>query len=170
MLNTNRRHDQDLEQLHHVVERLNITIARLSTNAIFGCLTRQALDIFLEGFELKGTCAVFWDVDGLKQANERWGKSESSSRIREAIKARITDCVAGQVFSGDEFIAFPPIDDAVDMAWRILERFRTLEMSATFILTPPRPGETADELLSRVDEACAERKERGQRNTVHVID
>lgn len=163
-----RRHEPEVEVLHRIIARQKATIARLSINEAFGCMTRQALDIFLEDFDLSGTMAVFWDVDQLKQANARWGKVESSQRIKEAIRARGTDITAGQVFSGDEFIAFPPEGDAVDMAWRIQQEFNSRDMSATFVIALPRPGETASALLARVDSVCNTRKGQGYRGTIHI--
>lgn len=165
-----RRHPLDVEALHRIIEQQERVIARLSINETFGCLTRQALDVLLEELALDGLAAVFWDIDQLKEANTRWGKAESSRRIKEAIQARVTDCVAGQVWSGDEFIAFLQPVDAVDMAYRILGRLQDLGMSATFCVMLPQPGETPQALLVRADEVCSVFKDAGLRGRVHVID
>ena len=167
-MQSNRRHAQDIKTLQRVVAAQSHLIERLSVNQAFGCLTRQALDVLLEVMPLDGLGVVFWDVDYLKQANDRWGKTESSARIKEAIKSRATDCVAGQVWSGDEMIAFPPLAEAEQMAGRLYQAFLAQRMSATFVVTEVQPGETPTELLKRVDHLCSIHKDLGQRGLIHV--
>lgn len=162
-----RRHmvSSDPTQTIRALERL---VDRLSWNKTFGCFTREALDAILEETLLDGKAAVFWDIDGLGAANKRWGKAGSSTRIRHSISVRSTDCLAGQVFSGDEFIAFPSVEDAIAMAERIQQRLHTQDMSATFYITLPYPGESPDDLLQRVDSGCAFFKNAGHRNQIHL--
>lgn len=171
MFNFDRRHLPNTD-LNAVIEHQQQLITRLSYNRGFGCLTRQALDILLEEMPLEGLAIVYWDIDGLKQKNDPelggWGKEESNRRINDSIQARGTDCVAGQVHSGDEFIAFPPAEDAVSMAQRILERLWQNEMSATFYITLPRPNENPDEMLVRVGKGCDRFKQAGLRGQIHV--
>lgn len=168
MTSEDRRHETDIELLQRIIARQEAIIERLSVSSAFGCLTRPALDLLLEGMPLDGLAVVFWDIDGLNLKNKQWGKPESSRRIKEAVAARSTDCVAGQVFSGDEFIAFPLVQDAIPMAERIQAHLHSLEMSATFYITLPHPGETPKELLERVDSGCAFWKDRGQRDAIHL--
>lgn len=137
--------------LSDLVGRLQNQVEQLSHNPTFGCLTRLAVDVLLQDMNLNGLAVVYWDIDKLKSANVAWGKKEASDRIRQAIAARGTDCVMGQVFSGDEFVAFPPLSDAYPMACRIQSRLQEQDMSATFLITAPLPGETIPQILDRLD-------------------
>lgn len=156
------------KEMQVIIDRQAAKIAYLEYNPDFGCITRRGLDLILEDMPLVGLAAVFWDVDGMKRLNEDWGKPEINHRIKLANAARVTDCVAGQVFSGDEFIAFPLLEDAGSMAYRIQSAYRNYGMTATIIVTRPYIIETPKGLLDRVDDLCSLHKDAGRRNMVHI--
>lgn len=162
-----RRHSTKAE-LHKRIAQLERLVQELSISPVFGCLTRSALDVLLRDFDFTGLGVIYWDIDKLKELNLRWGKEESSRRIREAIAARSTDCVAGQVFSGDEFIAFPQEEDCLQMAQRIRDAMHALGISATFLITRLLPDETPAEMLKRLDQQSDAFKALG-RDTIYVI-
>lgn len=137
-------------------------IARLSTNVWFGCLTRQALDLALEATDLTGKAIVYFDIDRLKAANERWGKAESSRRIREALACRAEDVILGNWFSGDEFAAIVPTTDALGFARRIQAELQAREMSATFLVWTRRDMDAAEIGLAAI-------KDRGIRAAIYVM-
>lgn len=110
------------------------TCERLSISKWFGCLNSNGLNEAISHLDLTDLCLVYFDVDNLKQANERWGKPESSRRIATAIKLRETDIVYGQYFSGDEFMAFVTKDQALGLVLRLRKNFAAVEMSATYII------------------------------------
>lgn len=163
----NRRHPTKKELQFTLAEQQRL-INRLSVNDEFGCFYREALYIHLERMSLKGLAVVFFDIDQMKEANTRWGKPSVNRRIKASINARATDCVTGQTYSGDEFAAFPPEEDAVAMARRIQKGFWDHGLTATFVVATPLPNETALQLLERADNLCKELKDRGQRNSIHV--
>lgn len=136
----------------------------LRWNVKFGCLTRQGLEVALMYTDLTGRVCVYWDVDGMKAANDRWGKSGSNVRVKAALHVRASDMLAGQVFSGDEFAAFPLAEEALEMAQRLLEAFHQQEMSGTFVIVPLHP-DGPDATLTYADEMCAATKA-GQRNRI----
>lgn len=110
---------------------------RLSISKWFGCLNSNGLNERLRTLDLTDLCLVYFDVDNLKQANEKWGKPESSRRIAQAINLsskRKTDIVYGQYFSGDEFMAFVRKDQALGLVARLRKNFTAVEMSATYVI------------------------------------
>lgn len=116
------------------LETLTAKCQRLQTSRWFGCLTRNGLDEAITELDLTGLCLVYWDVDDLKRANELWGKPESSARIANAIKMRGSDIICGQYFSGDEFMAFIPVDEALGFVRRLRMNFAAVDMSATYVI------------------------------------
>lgn len=107
---------------------------RLSISKWFGCLNSNGLNERLRTLDLTDMALVYFDVDNLKWANEKWGKPESSRRIAQAIKLRETDVVYGQYFSGDEFMAFVQKDQALGLVLRLRKNFAAVEMSATYVI------------------------------------
>lgn len=110
------------------------TCERLSISKWFGCLNSNGLNEAISHLDLTDLCLVYFDVDNLKQANEKWGKPESSRRIAAAIQLRETDIVYGQYFSGDEFMAFVRKDQALGLVLRLRKNFAAVEMSATYVI------------------------------------
>lgn len=154
-----------LEEIYQLRERN----ARLARSQSYGCLTRGGLEEVLADIPLDRVAAVFWDLDGLGRANATLGKEEVNRRVAESLQAfRGSDCVTGQVFSGDEFIAFPYREDAERFALRLLEALRRVGLSATFVVVVPQHGETHHMLMSRADELCASHKKLDQRGRVHI--
>lgn len=126
----------------------------LRTNPWFGVLTRNAFDQYLRSVEWTHKAIIYLDVDGLKQANNKWGKEESSRRIRAALSVRSNDI--GTWFSGDEFALVVDIHDALGVALRLRDAFHAQNMSATFLIatggTGPRDIDTAEKMLSMLKE------------------
>ena len=131
-------------------------------NPWFGIYNRCALDIALaQGLIPVGFAKVYFDIDGLKQANDRWGKVESSRRIKHAL-CRTTDYTFS-AFSGDEILTFCPTHDAVGYAHRIQSDLCSMGLSATFAIS--LGGHTPDELEEEVSRA----KDLGHRGTITVL-
>lgn len=142
--------------------------ARLKINATFGCLTRNGLEVVLEKTDLTGRCCVYWDLDGMKRKNEQYGKPGVNVRIKAALEVgtRLEDCVTGQVFSGDEFCAFPELSDAKGLAQRMTVSFRDQDLPGTFIIVAFHPDETPLEVLERAGGYCDSTKALGLRDTI----
>lgn len=157
--------------LYARIDRLEYENQRLRTNSAFGCLTRQGLELALEEADLTGHVCVYWDLDYMKQANEEdpEGKPGVNKRIRAALQVRSTDYVAGQVFSGDEFCAWPLAEEAVEMAERLLTSFRTQGLPGTFVIVHLQPNEAPLDLLVRAEDICAQQKRLGKRNTIFFV-
>lgn len=114
--------------------RINVDDLReLRTNQWFGCLTRPALVQELRRLEVDRSdlSLVYFDIDNLKDCNNRWGKDGSSMRIRAGLRGFD---LLGSWFSGDEFVAVVPDDDARGLAERFQRQLRENGMSATFLI------------------------------------
>lgn len=125
---------------------------RLAISRHFDCLNRNGLDELLYDLDCAGLALVYADVDDLKAANLKWGKLNSSARIAQAIKMRNTDIVLGQWFSGDEFAAFVPIDDAYAFALHWQSNFKAVDMGISICITPIKLGASIECLADQCDE------------------
>jgi predicted signal transduction protein with EAL and GGDEF domain len=125
---------------------------RLATSVAFGCLTRNGLDEAIAGMDFSGLCLVYMDVDDLKLANERWGKSIVNQKITQALHMRNNDIIIGQRFSGDEFAAFVPQDDAYEFAMHWQSKFRAVELGVSICITPIKLGASIEQLGDACDE------------------
>lgn len=149
------RHPVTLDQnarileLEGIVARLERELDAACHSDVFGCLNRAGLLRTLERLDLTGLACVYWDLDDLKVYNDLYGKPGVNDRVKAAITARDIDFVAGQVFSGDEFSAFPFEADAEPFADRLLKELHARGLSATFAVFRPLPNETAHEVLAR---------------------
>lgn len=145
-------------------------IERLSISPVFGCLTRNALDIQLEILDLTDKSIVFFDIDSLKAANVAWGKELVNFKITQSLRAhRFSDLVVGQWFSGDEFVAIVPTGDSVGFAERILKALQFRQMSATFIIAECDPTINVHQLVERCDKRADHEKGAGNKGQIFLL-
>jgi len=136
-----RQHLTTAEDYERRIKALETRVSELSVSPWFGCLTRNALDVAIRAIDTADLWVCFFDIDRLKQANERWGKLTTSNKIAASIKPRSSDLLAeyhlpivGQWFSGDEFVAILPEADVLGYAQRVQKALHSEELSATFVL------------------------------------
>lgn len=160
----------DLNVLDRLAQYPDI-LHRLAISPVFGVPTRSALEVALLDFDLTGLALVYFDIDQLKQANELWGKVVSSRKIATALHARATDLLIGQWFSGDEFLALVPIQDATAYAEVLLASFKAQSMSATIVIIDPTllPVMTIIQLTDYADEVVTTMKKAGLRGVITTI-
>jgi GGDEF domain-containing protein len=159
-----------INDLETQLERKNQQLERVTTSTWFGCLTRNGVDEVLLSADLTGLSLVYFDLDELKKANDKWGKPESSRRVAEVIsQLRSADIIIGQWFSGDEFLCLVPSSTAAGFAHRCLSLLHEQEMSATFVIVNikahsniPKIGEACDKIVN----AC---KKRGRRGSINLL-
>lgn len=125
----------------------------LRVNTSFGCLTRQALqlDIMFGVLSSERLSIVYWDLDGLKNANETMGEEIVNLKVRQSLN-RWTDRVYSW-FSGDEFVAFIRDSDAAGFARRLQVELRSHGLRATFCIVDnnsPVPEDQIKVAVSRV--------------------
>lgn len=123
-------------------------IAYLSTNKAFDVQIRQALDLYLMTHDVVGQAFIYFDLDNMKLANSTYGKIVVNEKIRAALQFRSTDTMIGQVYSGDEFVAIVPHDDAYGFARRLQNSLTDHGLSATIVITDEQNIDTGDELVS----------------------
>lgn len=134
-------------------------IEQLAVSPSFGCLTRPAFELSLACVDSSDMAVIYFDIDWMKQANDRYTKEGVNDRIRAAIAFRRDDI--GQWFSGDEFVAFLSLEDALGFAQRVQAQLHEQGLSATILIqTSSRDIDQAERTLS----AC---KARG-RNRIYV--
>jgi len=95
----------DLERLVH----------SMAWNDGFGCYTRAGLEKIIWN-EISGSVqfSVFFDIDDMHELNEQHGYDGVNERIKNSLKVRSTDYVAGQWFSGDEIVVLITNNSARD--------------------------------------------------------
>jgi predicted signal transduction protein with EAL and GGDEF domain len=138
--------------MHPTLHQLQAKCERLSVSRWFGCLNRNGLDEAIAGMDFGGLALVYADVDDLKTANERWGKAQSSARIAQALKMRSNDILFGQWFSGDEFAAFVPVDEAYAFALRLQENFKKVSMGVSICIAPITENTSIECLADQCDD------------------
>ena len=86
-------------------EELEELARSMAWNDGFGCYTRKGLEKMIWP-EIIGNVqyCVFIDVDDMHGLNERHGYDGVNLLIKNSLLVRSTDYVAGQWFSGDEFV------------------------------------------------------------------
>lgn len=120
---------------------------------------------------------IYFDLDGFKQVNDRWGHSAGDRLLRE-ITRLLVDTLRGRDsigrLGGDEFVLlleFCNVDDAIEVADKILDLIRgvqledhpTARVSASISVVPIQPDSAdVDELIREADEACYLAKRRGK--------
>lgn len=154
------------------IKQLEDKIHRLSVSLWFGVLTRQGLDEALKDLDVTGLQLVFFDIDRLKQANERYGKIKSSAYIKASIHPRANDIlgekerIVGQWFSGDEFIGLFADNEAIGYAQRVQRTLHSYAMSATFIILPATHRVNVVQTIEYADGVCQLLKSKGIRDRI----
>ena len=140
-------------------------VKRISINRWIGIMTREAFEVELEESDLSCKSLVYWDVDGLKEANNKYGKVSSSMRMRQSLD-RQADLI-GMVFSGDEKLALIDTCEAMEFAKRIQARYRLNELDATFVIR--HSWTDVWQAVSEMDDLCNALKRNGARGTITEI-
>lgn len=138
-------------------------IQQMRIDPTYGCLTRTAV----ETSPPKEGAIVFWDIDHMHEANERYGYQAVDVRIKTAIdQIRASrDCrLIARWYSGDELIYNCPTEDAPAAAQRVLDLFEEqgLSVTASYAVI----GEEWHEAVVSAAKAVQAAKAAGQRGVV----
>lgn len=120
----------------------------LSVNRAFNVQVRLALDLYLAEHNTHSQAFIYFDLDNMKLANSIYGKQAVNDKIRAALQFRSTDTVIGQVYSGDEFVAIVPHEDAYGFARRLQNSLTDHGLSATILITDESDLDKGDELVA----------------------
>jgi GGDEF domain-containing protein len=113
-------------------------IAQFSICPTYGILTRQGLDRSWLKLErrFQHLAVIFFDVDHMHKANEKYGYEEVDRRIRQSLnQSRSTERV-GRWYSGDEIVIICPIAESEVAARRIAAAFAENGLSVTMAIAP----------------------------------
>jgi len=158
-------------------EESDALIRALAWNDGFGCYTRAGFEkmIWTEIAE-KARYIVYFDVDDVHALNEKFGSYDPvDAMIKQALAVvRLTDYVAGQWKSGDEFLVClteeaQPSDslrteiDPLAMVNRLEDALKRQGLSATFAVVPVTSHDLRAAMKPAVDMVYQEKKQRGDR-------
>jgi len=173
----NRRRT-NTSKLEAEITRLREALADHQISEAFGCYTRKALTRdLLPSFDARGFAIVYFDIDGLTQLNNAYGKAERkhpavphvNERIFAAFAAmRTADVLIGQWFSGDEFVALVPAADAYGFTLRLQAALRANGITATFVLQVYNHSITLRQAIDLADNETSRYKSAGLRDRIHI--
>jgi diguanylate cyclase (GGDEF)-like protein/PAS domain S-box-containing protein len=152
-----------------------------------GLANRRCLDRMmahhLEGLRKSGEplSLIMADLDHFKQINDTLGHDVGDTALARFANVLQSQCRPAELvarFGGEEFVILVPghpLETAVTIAERLRvnsakaspEEFGSMQLAASFGVAEAIPGETATQLLRRVDAALYRAKARG-RNRVEV--
>lgn len=115
-------------------------ITQLAIDTVFGCLTRQALEVLHKDEEYSSL--IFFDIDHMHDLNEQFGYEEVNNRIRHVLgnirhglDGRADDLVVSRWFAGDEFVILVKSGIAYGFAHRLMKDFKDVGISITCGIT-----------------------------------
>ena len=144
-------------------------IEKLSYNQVFGCYTRQALDLRWDEFTKNAQAIIFLDIDNMHGLNEQYGYAGVDERINKSLAGcRKSDIITvGQHYSGDEFCIIINNNESEGCAKRIQQNFNNNGLSVTIaIVTDIKNNltETCKPAANKVQSA----KKNNQRGTINL--
>lgn len=130
----------------------------LLTDPIYGCLTRQGIERRWRGNQH----VLFFDIDGMHQANTTLGYEAVNRRIRSALRVcRAGEAAAGRWFSGDEIVVLAPSDRAcAQIRQRLIAALANEDMAATFAIAAPH-GSLAETVALAASIVQQKKQQRG---------
>lgn len=146
-------------------------------DALTGLPNRRLLSSTLQqhiGDSKQKLSVILFDLDGFKKVNDRFGHNAGDEVLRQIGElacefVRSSDMVGR--WGGEEFLIICPgtkLEDGVNLAERLRQMLATRPMqhgqtiTGSFGVAELRPGETAEQLINRADEALYAAKGRGK--------
>jgi GGDEF domain-containing protein len=156
--------------------QLKALVNVLAWNDGYGCYTRSGFEkLIWPNIADKARWVIFFDIDDMHDLNEEHGYEQVNAIIRQSLKMRETDFMAGQWFSGDEFIVIVTDEDAgrresnpIEFCVRLAEIFRADGAPATFAIAPI----LSNNLLANVEPAhklCQQNKRENKRGGISIV-
>jgi GGDEF domain-containing protein len=152
-------------------------IRALAWNDAFGCYTRAGFEkLVWPEIAQRAKWIIYFDVDGMHDLNEAHSGYEFADVLIKQVFGilRLTDYVAGQFKSGDEFLICLvdgdqqlPLSnqreslDPQGMMERLIIELKKQGMTATFAIVPVISRDLATNVKPAVDQVYAAKKARG---------
>jgi len=157
-------------------EELEAIIKSLAWNDGYGCYTRAGFEKTIwPHIEAKARWIIFFDVDYMHELNAELGYEGVNAIIKKSLSMRESDFMAGQWFSGDEFIVCITDDDPkrdisnpIEFCMRLAGIFQANGAPATFVIAPV----TSSDLFTNVAPAhqlCQEAKAENNRGSISIV-
>jgi GGDEF domain-containing protein len=167
---------QELETRNQQLEQENKALTDLAWNEGYGCYTRQGFEkLIWPGIADQAKWIIFFDVDNMHDLNKEHGYEGVNAIIKKTLAMRAGDFMAGQWFSGDEFIVVVTDEDSrgeasspKEFSIRLAHLFLENGASATFTVAPV----VSNDLMTNVMPAhqlCQKAKAHLQRGTISFV-
>jgi GGDEF domain-containing protein len=151
-------------------------VRTLAWNEAFGCFTRQGFEQMIwPSIADEAKWIIFFDVDNMHDLNQQHGYEGVNAIIKKSRSMRGGDFMAGQWFSGDEFIVVITDQDLdreasnpIGFSIRLAHLFAENGAPATFAVAPV----ISSDLMTNVEPAhrvCQAAKEHLQRGTISIV-
>lgn len=152
-------------------------VRAMAWNDDFGCYTRAGFEhvVWPEILD-RARWIIYLDIDGLHAINDAHGGYEYADALIKQVFGilRLTDYIAGQYKSGDEFLICltekdfnemgqREVLDPQGMMERLIDALKKHEMSATFAIVPVISHDLVTNVKPAVDQVYAAKKQRGDR-------
>jgi diguanylate cyclase (GGDEF)-like protein len=140
-------------------------------NADLGCHRRAAVDEAWPKLDHSKVSVIFFDIDGLNAANDRYGYAGVNKRIAAVWDAlrlyiRASD-VSGLIQGGDEFIIVAPHADAVGLAVRVQKLLYFVGLSASRAIVYAQADLSA--VLAQANDAVKQARRAGGESSARGI-
>ena len=157
-------------------QELEEKAASLAWNSGYGCWTRQGFErIIWPDVAEKARWIIFFDIDQMHYLNDQHGYEGMNEIIKQSLATRESDFMAGQWFSGDEFIVCITDDDPerdtsnpIEFCMRLADVFRANGAPATFVVAPV-VSSNLSENVSPAHKICQQNKANYQRGTISIV-
>jgi hypothetical protein len=162
---------------NYTTQELIQLVHELSWNEGYGCYTRAGFEKTIwPRIKASAKSIIFFDIDDMHTLNNLHGYEGVNELIKNSMLMRDSDFMAGQWFSGDEFIICITDDDPrrlygsnpIEFASRLAEIFKENGVPATFAVAPV----ISEDLYTNVAPAhhlVQEAKRNGRRGTINEV-
>ena len=155
------------------IQKLEEKLHRVSWNDRFGCYNRQGFEYAIwPEIAAETRFLIYFDIDHLHELNEQYDSyAPVDAMIKQALSiVRVTNVVAGQLNSGDEFFValkevtgrpIPTKESAEGLEARLVESLAAQGMSATFAIVEVKGWDLAENLEAAIAKVKAAKRARG---------
>ncbi len=126
---------------------------------------------------------VFLDIDHFKSINDNYDHSTGDRVLIDLVQLLQDELYSGELlgrYGGEEFVILCPetnLEQAVERAERLRRSVMgmrvtnqpALQVTASFGVAQMQPGDSADSLMKRADQALYEAKRTGRNKTCHML-
>ena len=169
-------YQKQIEQLVRENLKLRDQNTELAWNDGYGCYTRQGFEkLIWPTIADNARWIIFFDIDKMHDLNAQHGYENVNAIIKKSLAMRGSDFMAGQWFSGDEFIVCITDDDPkrgeskpIEFCMRLADVFQMNGAPATFVIAPVI-SDNLSENIAPAHKVCQQAKAHYQRGTISIV-